>query len=176
VLDLVRAGIDPRGARAAIVGAGGTARAAAEVLRRAGASVTLYARDRARAGAAAAGLDTEARGLAELAGARWDVLVQATPLGRAGESVVAPDELRGRVVVDAVYGVETPLVREARRRGLHVADGLDLLVAQAVPQCEHLAGVRPEPALLRAAARAWLERRAGMSKAKPQAGGTAESG
>ena len=55
-------------------------------------------------------------------------------------------------VLDAVYGRETPLVRDARANGLVVADGLDLLVAQAIPQFERMTGRRHGPQRWAAAA------------------------
>jgi shikimate 5-dehydrogenase len=49
------------------------------------------------------------------------------------------------MVLDAAYGAEpTPLVRSARARGLAVADGFDLLEAQAALQFERLTG-KPAP-------------------------------
>ena len=73
------------------------------------------------------------------------IVFQATPLGRAGEGFLSSRALRGRAfVLDAVY-VEggTPLVRDARHAGVAVADGVDLLVEQALRQFEILNGVRP---------------------------------
>jgi shikimate 5-dehydrogenase len=74
--------------------------------------------------------------------------------------VLDPGALGGRMVIDAVYGVETPLVRDARRRGLEVADGLELLVAQGVLQFERLTGRTARADVLGPAARAWLAARA----------------
>lgn len=156
VADLARGRIELRGRRAAIVGAGGTARAAAAVLLDAGARVTLYNRDAERARVAAAALGAAARPLADLAAAEWDLLVQATPLGRDGERVLEPQQLRGRWILDAVYGPRTPLVADAAARNVPAADGLDLLVAQGVRQFELMTGTRPRAEALRAAAARWL--------------------
>lgn len=161
LLDLVRSRLDPRGRSAAVVGAGGTARAAAAVLADAGACVTLYNRSTRRGAAAASALGVRSEPLARLAAADWDLLVQATPLGRGGERVVDAEALRGRCVVDAVYGVVTPLQAEARARGLHVIDGLDLLVEQAVLQFALMTGRRAGAEGMRAAARRWLDARGG---------------
>ncbi len=159
ILQRVRAHLEPAGARVAIVGAGGTARAAAALLRQAGAEVCLFNRDEHRGRRVADELGVALRPWNELERARWDVLVQATPLGGRGETVIPAASLCGRLVLDAVYGPPTPLVRDATRRGLQVVDGLDLLVAQAVLQFELLTGTACDPGILRDAGRAWLEKR-----------------
>jgi shikimate 5-dehydrogenase len=73
-------------------------------------------------------------------------VVNATALGREpGEPgpVAASALAPGAVVVDLVYGRQpTVLAREARERGLTVVDGLDVLLAQAVPQFALLTGSR----------------------------------
>ena len=142
-LSLLRPHIDPRGAKIAVVGAGGTARAIASALSLAGADVVLFGRSEPRARAAAVSLGVGFAPLASIGDASWDVLVQATPLGRRGEMVLPAGALRGRVVLEAAYGPrETPLARDAGRRGLVVVDGRALLVAQAVLQIEILTGIR----------------------------------
>lgn len=65
------------------------------------------------------------------------------------------------MIVDAVYGHETPLVRDAREAGLAVADGLDLLVAQAVRQFDRMNQRKARGATLRQAAESWLAARSG---------------
>jgi len=159
LLSLVRERLDPAGASVAIVGAGGTARAAAAVLAAAGAKVRLFNRTLARAREAARRFGGEAHALDRLPASTWDVLVQATPLGAAGECLLDAADLRGKLVIDAVYGAETPLLRDARGRGLHAVDGFDLLVAQAVLQFERMTGVRPREEVLRRAGSAWLASR-----------------
>ena len=68
--------------------------------------------------------------------------------------------LRGSMVLDAVYGPDpTPLVEEARRRGLAAVDGFELLVQQAVLQFEHMTGSRPSVETMAEAGRRWLESR-----------------
>ncbi len=144
-LALIRKHLDPQGSRAAVVGAGGTARAIAAALKEAGASVTLYSRSVPRGDETARSIGVASAPLAALPGAVWDLLVQATPAGRNGEEVLLRRHLDGRVVLDAAYGAEpTPLVKAARARGLAVIDGLELLAAQAILQFECLTG-RPAP-------------------------------
>jgi 3-dehydroquinate dehydratase/shikimate dehydrogenase len=140
-LTLIRKHLDPNGVHAAVVGAGGTARAIAAALKEAGATVTLYSRTVSRGAETAAAIGVGAAPLTSLPGAFWDLLVQATPAGRHGEEVVLRRHLNGRVVLDAAYGAEpTPLVKAARARGLAVVDGLDLLASQAALQFARLTG------------------------------------
>ncbi|ANM29038.1 hypothetical protein ABI59_04680 [Acidobacteria bacterium Mor1] len=160
VVELLARHLDLAGARVAILGAGGTARAAASALAAAGARPTLYNRTEDRARSVAAELGVEAGGLDALRDAPWEGLVQATPLGKQGEMALDPELLRGRAVLDAVYGPSpTPLVLAAQERGLAAIDGFSLLVAQAVVQFEHHAGVRPDPEVMAEAGAAWLQSR-----------------
>jgi 3-dehydroquinate dehydratase/shikimate dehydrogenase len=153
VLGRLRTYIDPAGKRAAILGAGGTARSVAFELVRAGCEVTLFNRtaERAREGARAVG--ATAAPLERLSDHAWDILVNATPQGGDGRRFLDPDLLRGRVVVDAVYAPRsTALIRDARDRGLDAIDGLDMLAAQGVLQFRHMTGVDVELEVLHAAA------------------------
>jgi len=159
VLSLVRARTKPNGARVAVVGAGGTARAAATVLAGAGARVRMFNRTRENARVAAAAVGAQAASLDELPSAEWDILVQATPLGARGETVLPRERLRGTLVVDAIYGLTTALVRDARARGLHAVDGYEMLVAQAVLQFNRMTGAETTENVMRAAGEAWLAAR-----------------
>jgi shikimate dehydrogenase/3-dehydroquinate dehydratase type I len=156
VLALVRARGEPRGARVAVVGAGGTARAAAAVLAGAGSRVRIFNRTLQTARVAATAVGAVASPLDELPSAEWDILVQATPLGARGERVLEHARLRGRLVIDAVYGSTTPLVRDARERGIESVGGYELLVAQAVLQFNRMTGVKISENVMRRAGAAWL--------------------
>jgi len=159
-LALVRRGIELDGRSVAVVGAGGTARAVAVALARTGAAVTLFNRTDERAREAARALGIAAGRFDELGSARWDVLVQTTPLGAGGETLDVG--WSGGTVLDAVYGpAPTPLIAEARRRGLRAIDGFELLVEQAVGQFELLTGRRASRAGLAAAGRRWLDAHTG---------------
>ena len=149
--------IEPQGRAAAVIGAGGTGRAIAFALHQAGAAVTLFNRSKNRASRAARDLGLPAASLEELGSAPWEILVNATPLGSHGEEVVPADRLRGRLVLDAVYGRQpTLLAREARKRGLAVVEGFELLCAQAARQFEHMTGRPVREATLSAAGTQWL--------------------
>lgn len=82
------------------------------------------------------------------------VVVNATPLGMRGETL--PDALVRTSVglLDMAYGDDpTPAVLEARDRGLPVADGVDMLVAQAARAFELFTGHRVPTEVLAGAAR-----------------------
>jgi 3-dehydroquinate dehydratase/shikimate dehydrogenase len=160
IRELLAAHLELRGARVACVGAGGTARAAASALRLAGAEVTLFNRSQPRAQAAAAEIGVSAAELRSLPSSTWDALIQATPLGAAGEEILSADRLVGRVVLDAAYGPSpTPLTTHARRQGLAVIDGFDLLVEQAMPQYGHMTGASPSRDTMVRAGYRWIRRR-----------------
>lgn len=157
VVEALRArGVEPRGRRIAVVGCGGAGRAAALGLAVAGAKVVLANRGPERGMAAARSLGLPFVPLAELveepgagapAGAAADgfeVYVHATPLGRRNSDELPLPVARlaaGAVVVDLVYGeAPTPLVAEARRRGLVAIDGREVLLYQAIPQFRAMTG------------------------------------
>jgi len=75
-------GVEIAGRRAAVVGAGGAGRAAAIGLARAGAKVTLFNRSPERGEKAAEELDLPCLALAELDPGEFELLVNATPVGR----------------------------------------------------------------------------------------------
>lgn len=80
--------------------------------------------------------------------ARASLLVNTTSLGMTGQPPL-PIDLgalpRHAVVADLVYApLETALLRAARERGHAVADGLDMLLHQAVRGFQLWFGIRPE--------------------------------
>jgi shikimate 5-dehydrogenase len=154
----VRRRLDPAGRRVAVAGAGGAARAAAVALREAGAIVTMYGRDPERLAAAAAECGVDHRPLVELPFARWEALIQATPVGRAGERLLPARALRGRLVLDMVYGPRpTPLLADASAAGLEAIDGFEMLVAQAELQFRLMTGRIPPTGVMERAGRDWLD-------------------
>lgn len=137
-------GVEPEGASALILGAGGSARAAAIAL--GGSRLTFVAR-RPTAGAGLPGKVLSWSDPSWLALARrCDVLLNATPLGRHGEMPLHPAALPpGGAVIDLVYAAGgTPLVRRARQVGLRVADGWSVLLAQGAASFQAWSG-RPAP-------------------------------
>ena len=149
--------IDVKGRAVVILGAGGAARSAALSLANRGAAVTLLARDPAQAAAAARAIGCRHGALASVAGHRWDVLVNATPVGSGASAEESPLEAGlhrpGTVVVDMVYDpLETRFLREAQAAGCTIVDGLEMLVAQAVAQFETWTGLEAPADVMRSAA------------------------
>jgi shikimate dehydrogenase len=158
VRSLADEGITARGTSVLVLGAGGSARAIVLALAGAGAHVTVAAR-RADAAAAAASLAEGVRTVdfADLDAAVQDasVLVNSTPIGMQGEPPpFAVEALDGRaLVLDTVYHpAETPLLIEARARGVPAANGLGMLVHQAAVSFELFTGVAAPLDAMRAAA------------------------
>lgn len=126
---------------ALVIGAGGAARAIVPALLDLGIeSIVVCARDPDKARELAGGLGAVAvRPWSELpkALAGADLVVNTTQLGMAGQDPLAIDLAGlhgGAVVADIVYvPLETPLLAAARARGLRTADGLGMLLHQAVP-------------------------------------------
>jgi len=143
-----------RGARAAILGTGGAARAVAVALASAGSAITVYGRNRGRAKTVAALCGGDAAAF-PVAPASWDLLVNTTPVGMFPNVDETPFEgaFDGRVVYDLVYNpMDTRLLKEAAAARCDVIGGLDMLVAQAEDQSEWWLGRRPPAGLMREAA------------------------
>jgi shikimate dehydrogenase len=134
----------PGGKRALVLGAGGSARAAAWALREAGAEVAVWNRTPERARALAADLGVRAVDAAEPA----DLLVNCTAAGLEDpgttfkELPVAADGLDAYAcVVDLVYRVGgTALLEAARHQGCTVVDGIEVLVHQGALSLEAWTG------------------------------------
>jgi shikimate dehydrogenase len=138
---------------ALVVGAGGAARAIVAGLLDSGVKRIVVAnrtRDRASPLCAFAPDRVEAVALADTGSmlGEADLLVNTTSLGMKGEPPLALDlgSLHNRAVVaDIVYvPLETPLLADARRRGIRTADGLGMLLHQAVPGFQAWFGTRPQ--------------------------------
>lgn len=106
-------------------------------------------------------LRTEAAPLDAEAGALY---INATSLGLRAEdpSPVAVERLaRAAAVYDTTYGCRNQLAVAAERLGVRYADGLSMLVWQGVRSLSIWTGAEVPAAVMRAAAEAELERRAG---------------
>jgi shikimate dehydrogenase len=155
--------VDFKGARAVVVGAGGSARAAAWALVPHAAQITILNRTASKARALAA--------LIQAAGGRADtgsldavgalreasLVVHCTSIGLGTDDLPFDPSVLGPscALVDLVYaaGGPTMLLKKARGRTI---DGIDVLVHQAIasleiwlsrPQLDHLAGPLREAAL-----------------------------
>jgi shikimate dehydrogenase len=102
-----------------------------------------------RFGAAAGG------GYAELGGERFDLVINATSAGLAGEAPRLPAGVfgAGALAYDMVYGRDTPFLAMARAAGAEAHDGSGMLVEQAAESFLLWRGVRPDTAPVLAALR-----------------------
>ena len=161
------AGFDPAGRAALVYGSGGAARACALALARGGlASLAVAVRDPARARAllrVTEPFPTEVRvvPLGEVAGRDADLVVNATPIGEDGRSLLPEPAYRpGMLVVDLLYQpAATPLFSRARAAGATAFGGLGLLLHQAALSFELWTGQRPPLDVMSAAGLAALAER-----------------
>ena len=155
-----KAGFDPKGASALLLGAGGAARAAAFALAREGvASLTIGNRTLGRAKSLA---DEIANGVGAVCAVAMpdpaltaavhnvDLIVNATSIGmkHSPEEGGAPIEAAlirpGTLVYDMVYTpAETPLLAEAKKAGASTLGGLWMLVLQGAAAFELWTGKSP---------------------------------
>ncbi|VVB98404.1 Shikimate dehydrogenase (NADP(+)) [uncultured archaeon] len=132
-----------KGKKAVVLGAGGAARAAAYALVSAKARTTVANRTPEKAreiadsfGCAWAGLDDIGELLNDA-----DILVSCLPIA---EPVVPASSLRkGLIVMDAHYGTQTALQKDAKKKGCKMVDGREWLLYQAVPRFEYITGKAP---------------------------------
>lgn len=157
-------GRSPRGMRALVLGAGGSARAAVWALAGAGAEVCVWNRTAARA----VGLARDLGVTAVEDAVEADLLVNCTSVGLQAQpsSASEPPALNQlpvsadqvgeySYVVDLVYrSGDTPLVAAARSHGAHVVDGLEVLIAQGALSFELWTGRRAPREAMRRGARA----------------------
>jgi shikimate dehydrogenase len=152
-LDVCVPGWDDNGGTAVVLGAGGAARAVVYGLLERGALLVVVTNRTLR----------RAQALQEWFGSRvcvcaWDerdhwlreahLVVNATKLGMPGQPDLVLDLARlpaDAAVADLVYvPLITPLLRAAMARELRTADGLGMLLCQAVPQFQLWFGKKPE--------------------------------
>ena len=155
-LDQEAPGWDRDKTHAVVLGAGGAARAVVDALQQRGFSaVTVASRTPARGLALAHALNCQWMKLGELPDRLGEttLLVNTTPAGMAGQEPLVLDltAMNAKAVVNDIVYVprETPLLRDARARGLRTVGGLGMLLHQAAPGFERWFGVRPDvtPAL-----------------------------
>jgi shikimate dehydrogenase len=134
-----------KGHEAVILGAGGAARAAALALASMGARVSVAARNAGKAEEVLTLLDPGTRGdamqLAKLAAPQAltevRVLVQATSLGREGESLALGWEGASLTAFEMLYTPrETPFLKAAKAAGCATIEGWEMLLAQGARSFE----------------------------------------
>ncbi len=159
-LDPLRGLMTLDGAKVALLGAGGAARALVYGLVRAGARVTVFNRTAARARALAREFGARHLPWTRLRGHRCDVLINSTSVGMAPAADRSPVHggwVKTARVYDIVYNPpETLLLRRARDRGAAVIGGVDMFVAQGAAQFGLFTGEDAPVDVMRRAVRAAL--------------------
>ena len=148
-----------KGSRVLIFGAGGSARAAAFALARAGAAVCICARREKAAKQLARAIGGEAVPRRALRTEFFDAMVNSTPVGmhpHDGISPLATGELHCRIVMDLIYRPQrTQLLKIASQKGIATVTGVEMFLAQGIAQWEIWTEKRaPEAAMRRAVLRA----------------------
>ena len=137
-----------KGARIAVLGAGGAARAAVFGLVAQGAEVLVVNRTHENAVALARQAKAKSLKHEQLSKQHFDAIINATPCGMAGTKQALPlteSELNAGLVFDMVYNpLETPLLKLAKSRGLPIITGMEMFVQQAARQFEIWTG-KPAP-------------------------------
>jgi 3-dehydroquinate dehydratase/shikimate dehydrogenase len=126
--------------RVLIFGAGGSARAAAFALARAGAQVAICARRVAAARELASAVNAEVVPRRALRSESFDAILNTTPIGMYPLDRASPldsRELHCRLVMDLIYSPEkTQLLKLAARKGIATISGAEMFLAQGIAQWE----------------------------------------
>jgi 3-dehydroquinate dehydratase/shikimate dehydrogenase len=141
-----------QGSTAAILGAGGAARAAAWALQGLGAKTTVVARNEAQ-GRSLAPLGASFVPWADRLALRPAVWVQATTIGLQGQaSPLEGQDLRGAALVELNYASgRTALQKQAEASGCKVVDGRRVLLEQAIDAYRFWTGAEPDRKAMEAA-------------------------
>jgi shikimate dehydrogenase len=153
------AGFQAKGRSVLVLGAGGAARASVDALREAATKIWVTSRDLDEARAVCRDLEVTSGGPAPLGSLsllvrKAELIVNATPVGSDGESVLFPVDWisPAQFVFDLIYQPPvTPLVRGARERGARAMNGLTMLLFQGLAAFEIWTGQPPPEADMRAA-------------------------
>jgi len=161
-----------RGAKVLVLGAGGAARAAVFGLRDKGAEVFILNRTPETAQKLARQSGSKTIRKEALAKTSFDVIVNATPVGMAGNKaapLLEAKDLNAKLVFDLVYNpLETPLLRLARQQSIPIVTGVEMFVQQGARQFEIFTGKpAPEEEMLRVVLHA-LRQRAEAAAAEPE--------
>src|SRR6266576_2322879 len=155
VLRTLKKKLQIKGSRTLIFGAGGSARAAALALARAGAIVGICARREEAAKELARSVGGEIVPRRALRTEFFDAILNATPIGmhpHDGISPLSSGELHCRIVMDLIYRPQrTQLLRLAAKKGIATVSGVEMFLAQGIAQWEIWTEKRaPEAAMRRA--------------------------
>lgn len=125
------------------LGAGGTAKSTAVILKEAGYDVTISNRSEARLQYfEQKGFETSTYDAFTHAPS-YDLIINMTSAGLEDESLPAPQALldgvipKAKACVDVIYGKETPFLQLAKMYGKPTKDGSDMLLYQGIIAFEH---------------------------------------
>lgn len=141
-----------RGKKAALLGAGGAARAILYGLLREGAQVELYNQSEERGRALGSRFQVPYLGPPSTFQGRYDIIINATSVGYRTQDTLltAPDFPAGAAVLDVVFQpLETVFLKEAVKAGCKVAPGWEMLILQAIAQDELYLNTRPSYAIMK---------------------------
>jgi 3-dehydroquinate dehydratase / shikimate dehydrogenase len=146
--------ISLKGAKALVLGAGGAARAAVFGLRDKGADVFILNRTAETAQKLAKQSGSKTIKKDALPKTEFDVIINATPIGMAGQKgaqLLEAKDLNTKLVFDLVYNpLETPLLHLARQQNIPIITGIEMFVQQGARQFEIFTGKpAPEEEMLR---------------------------
>jgi 3-dehydroquinate dehydratase/shikimate dehydrogenase len=137
-----------RGAKVLVLGAGGAARAAVFGVRARGAEVFILNRTAETAQKLARQSGSKTIKKEALAKTTFDAIVNATPIGMAGNKaapLLEARDLNTKLVFDLVYNpLETPLIHLARQLSIPYITGVEMFVHQGARQFEIWTG-KPAP-------------------------------
>jgi shikimate dehydrogenase len=153
------AGFQAKGRSVLVLGAGGAARACVDALRETATKIWVTSPDLDEARGVCRDLDVTSGGPAPLGSLsllvkKAELIVNATPVGSDGESVLFPVEwiTPGQFVFDLIYQPPvTPLLRGARDQGARAINGLTMLLFEGLAAFEIWTGQTPPEAAMRAA-------------------------
>lgn len=152
VLRAIERKLSISGKRIVLFGAGGSARAAAFALARAGAKMSICARRPERALELARAVGGEVLDRGALRRQSFDAIVNCTPVGMypGRGSPLKSGELNCRLVMDLIYRPrKTDLLRLAERHGIATVSGAEMFLAQGEAQFEIWTGRRAPGAAMR---------------------------
>ncbi len=143
-----------KGKKFVIIGAGGTARAAAYGIIQEGGLPIIANRTVEKGRLLALQFNCPFYALDDIGKIEADCLINTTPVGmypHIDKSPVDSVVLAGyKFVMDVIYNpLETKLLRDARQRGCHVLPGVDMFVHQGAEQIKLWTGYEPNRALMK---------------------------
>ncbi|MEN6374236.1 MAG: shikimate dehydrogenase [Smithella sp.] len=154
IIVTLREAMTVKGKKFAIIGAGGTARAAAYGIIKEGGFPVIVNRTAEKGERLALEFNCPFYSLGEIDKIEADCLINTTPVGmypHIDQSPVDSSLLTGfKYVMDVIYNpLETRLLKEAGLRGCRILTGLDMFVHQGAEQIKLWTGKEPDRALMK---------------------------